>query len=51
MIGSFTARLLPSRRGGGFAEKRRSMQKNRKLLFNIRSSTEDEINGTVKGDV
>ncbi|SPP91612.1 protein of unknown function [Bradyrhizobium vignae] len=38
-------------RGAAFAEKRCSMQSTRKLLFNIRSSTEDEINGTVKWDV
>ncbi|GLR95211.1 hypothetical protein ACVMFA_008765 [Bradyrhizobium liaoningense] len=41
----------PLRRGDGFAEKRWGMRSNRKLLFNIRSRTEDEINGTVKGDV
>jgi len=34
-----------------FAEKRCRTPSNRKLLFNIRISTEDEINGTVKGDV
>src|SRR3954466_9101063 len=34
-----------------FAEKRCRMRSNGKLVFNIRISTEDEINGTVKGDV
>ena len=34
-----------------FADKCRNMRLNRKLLFNIRISTEDEINGTVKGVV
>jgi hypothetical protein len=41
----------PLRRRDGFAEKRWGMRSNRKLLFNIRSRTEHEINGTVKGDV
>jgi hypothetical protein len=35
----------------GFAEKRCRLWSNGKLVFNIRISTEDEINGTVKGDV
>jgi hypothetical protein len=35
----------------GFAESRRRMQSNSKLLFNIRIGTEEEINGTVKWDV
>jgi len=47
----FTERLLPSRRGAGLAEKRWRTRPKRKLLFNIRISTEDEINGTVKGVV
>jgi len=32
----------------GFAENRSAAQSNSKLRFNIRISTEDEINGTVK---
>lgn len=32
----------------GFAESRGDMRSNGKLLFNIRISTEAEINGTVK---
>jgi hypothetical protein len=51
VIGTFTSRASPLRRGAGFAEKRCPMQSNGKLVFNIRISTEDEINGTVKGDV
>ena len=51
LIGAFTSRLLASRRGAGLAEKRPCMQPNGKLLFNIRISTEAEINATVKGDV
>jgi len=39
------------KRGAEFAENRNRMQSNGKLLFNIRISTEDEINGTVKWDV
>ncbi|WP_247437149.1 hypothetical protein [Bradyrhizobium sp. 139] len=37
--------------GSAFAEKRYPMPSNRKLVFNIRISTEAEINGTVKGVV
>jgi hypothetical protein len=51
LLGAFTLRLSPSRRGAGFAEKCPRMQPNGKLLFNIRISTEAEINGTVKGVV
>jgi len=51
VIGTFTSRVSPLRRGAGFAEKRCRMRSNGKLVFNIRISTEDEINGTVKGDV
>ncbi|WP_210191562.1 hypothetical protein, partial [Bradyrhizobium guangdongense] len=51
VLGPLTSPALPLRRGAGFVEKRWGMQLNRKLLFNIRSSTEDEINETVKGDV
>jgi hypothetical protein len=51
VIGTFTQCVRPSRRGAGLAEKRCRMRSNDKLLFNIRISTEDEINGTVKGDV
>jgi hypothetical protein len=54
-VSLLSARLLRAsklrRHGAGFAEKRCRMPPNRKLLFNIRISTEDEINGTVKGDV
>jgi hypothetical protein len=32
----------------GFAESRSAARSNGKLRFNIRISTEDEINGTVK---
>jgi len=39
------------RSGVAFAEKRHRMRSNGKLLFNIRISTEAEINGTVKGVV
>ena len=35
----------------GFTENRAPLPSNGKLVFNIRISTEDEINGTVKGDV
>jgi hypothetical protein len=50
-MGTFTQRVPPSRRGAGLAEKRFCMRSNGKLVFNIRISTEDEINATVKGDV
>ncbi|MGY4465669.1 hypothetical protein ACVWWK_001351 [Bradyrhizobium sp. LB9.1b] len=51
VIGTFTQCVRPSRRGAGLAEKRCRMRSNDTLLFNIRISTEDEINGNVKGDV
>jgi hypothetical protein len=51
VIGAFTCRVSRLKRGAGFAEKRSCMQSNGKLLFNIRISTEAEINGTVKWDV
>ncbi|WP_271527789.1 hypothetical protein [Bradyrhizobium sp. CCBAU 25338] len=55
LVGLLSARLprtpTPRRRRAGFAEKRWGTRSNRKLRFNIRSRTEDEINGTVKGDV
>jgi hypothetical protein len=51
VIGAFTCRVCRIKRGAGFAENRSRMQSNGKLLFNIRISTEAEINGTVKWDV
>ncbi|MCK1494904.1 hypothetical protein IVB14_31965 [Bradyrhizobium sp. 180] len=51
VIGAFTSRPSPSRPGAGFAEMCPGMPPNGKLVFNIRISTEAEINGTVKGDV
>jgi hypothetical protein len=48
VIGAFTcwaSGLMPR---AGFAENRSAAQSNSKLRFNIRISTEDEINGTVK---
>jgi hypothetical protein len=47
-IGAFTccaSGLMPR---AGFAEDRSPARSNGKLRFNIRISTEDEINGTVK---
>jgi len=43
--------MTGAKRGEAFAEKRYRAWANCKLLFNIRISTEAEINGTVKGDV
>ncbi|RXH07266.1 hypothetical protein [Bradyrhizobium guangzhouense] len=48
VIAAFTRRVLGLTPGRRFAENRFRMPSNRKLRFNIRISTEDEINGTVK---
>jgi hypothetical protein len=51
-LSSVRHRMPPAlRRAAGFAEKRCCLPPNPKLLINIRISTEDEINGTVKGVV
>ncbi|WP_143199206.1 hypothetical protein [Bradyrhizobium sp. NAS80.1] len=50
-IGAFTCCICRRTHAAAFAERRCRMQPNGKLVFNIRISTEAEINGTVKGDV
>lgn len=51
VIGAFTYGFSRMRCGDAAVEKRDRMPSKRKLVFNIRISTEAEINGTVKGVV